>query len=296
MSSTSLLLLNLILALMMFGIALSLRAADFRQVLRQPKAPLVAMLAQFVLLPAASWLLTMLVPMPAEVALGVILIGTCPGGSFSNIMTYLSRGNVALSVSMTGIASLAAALLTPFNFMLYASLNPATKVLLTSIQVPFENILILVLLVLALPLLLGMLTAKFAPRFALKSQGIFRIISLTTLFSFVLLALIKNWQTFADAADWFLLLVLLHNGFALSLGYGLAYFMQLSRADRRAITFETGIQNSGLGLGIIFTFFSEFGGMAIIAAAWGIWHLISGLGLTWLWHSRDKKHSQESQQ
>lgn len=296
MSSTGLLLLNLILALMMFGIALSLRAADFRQVLRQPKAPLVAMLAQFVLLPAASWLLTMLVPMPAEVALGVILIGACPGGSFSNIMTYLSKGNVALSVSMTGIASLAAALLTPFNFMLYASLNPATKELLTSINVPFENILILVILVLALPLLLGMLTAKLAPNFALKSQGVFRIISLTTLFSFVLLALIKNWQTFADAADWFLLLVLLHNGFALSLGYGLAYLMQLSRADRRAITFETGIQNSGLGLGIIFTFFSEFSGMAIIAAAWGIWHLISGLSLTWLWHWRDKTDSQESQQ
>lgn len=295
MSSTSLLLLNLILALMMFGIALSLRASDFRQVLKQPKAPLVAMLAQFILLPAASWLLTMLVPMPAEVALGVILIGACPGGSFSNIMTYLSRGNVALSVSMTGIASLSAVILTPFNFMLYASLNPATEALLTSIQIPFKNILLLVLLVLALPLLLGMLTARFAPGFALKSQGLFRIISLATLFSFVLLALIKNWQTFIDAADWFLLLVLLHNGFALSLGYGLAYLMKLSRADRRAITFETGIQNSGLGLGIIFTFFSDFSGMAIIAAAWGIWHLISGLGLTWLWHWRDKTQSQENQ-
>lgn len=289
MSSTSLLILNLVLALMMFGIALSLRVADFQQVLRQPKAPLTAITAQFILLPALSCLLTFLVPMPAEVALGIILIGACPGGSFSNIMTFLSGGNTALSISMTGVASLAAAVFTPFNFLLYSSLNPATAKLLTAITVPVEDILSIVLLVLVLPLILGMFTAKYAPYFAKRSQGAFRFISLITLFTFVALALFKNWSTFAAGADWFLLLVIVHNTMALLIGRTTAALMKLNTADSRAITFEVGIQNSGLGLAIIFTFFSQFSGMAIIAAAWGIWHLVSGLTLSWFWHKRDKK-------
>ncbi|UIP28136.1 bile acid:sodium symporter family protein [Photobacterium sp. TLY01] len=291
MSSTSLLLLNLILAMMMFGIALSLKPADFRQVIRQPKGPLTGLAAQFVLMPALTWLLTLLVPMPAEVALGLILVASCPGGSFSNIVTYLAKGNTAMSISMTGIASVAAAFMTPFNFMFYAGMNPQTAQLLKQIAVPPESLLMMVALVLALPLALGLICSQIAPGFAKRSEPFFRIISLLTLFSFVAIALVSNWPRFIAGASVFLLAVIVHNALALGIGWLCARVMKLPVADRRAITLEVGLQNSGLGLGIIFTFFGDLTGMAIIAAGWGIWHLISGMGLCYCWHRLDHRHA-----
>ena len=135
MNSATLFTLNAVLALMMFGIALSLTTADFRRIAKQPVGPMVGMAAQFILLPALTCLLVWLIPMPSEIALGLLLVSCCPGGSFSNLMTYLSGGNTALSVSMTGIASLLACLLTPINFMFYAAINPRTHALLSDISV-----------------------------------------------------------------------------------------------------------------------------------------------------------------
>ena len=118
-SSGNLLILNVILACMMFGVSLSLTTEDFRRVLKRPDAPFVGLLAQFVLLPAATCLSTWFFQVEPELALGMILVASCPGGSFSNIMTWLARANVAVSVSMTAISSLAAMVMTPFNFALY---------------------------------------------------------------------------------------------------------------------------------------------------------------------------------
>ncbi|WP_295504070.1 bile acid:sodium symporter family protein [uncultured Pseudoalteromonas sp.] len=290
MSQASLITLNLILAMMMFGIALSLKLADFKRVLKAPRGPITGLLAQFILLPLITWLLTLMVPMPAEVALGLILVSSCPGGSFSNIVTFLAKGNTAMSVSMTGVASLAATVMTPFNFMLYSSLNSDTAVLLTQINVPASNILVIVALVLALPLSLGLLAAKLWPVFAARSEPFFRFISLLTLFLFVLIALTSNWSAFIAGASIFLLAVIVHNAIALLVGFSSARIMKLNKADTRAITLEVGLQNSGLGLGIIFTFFDNLTGMAIIAAAWGCWHLISGMGLCFYWQHHDRKH------
>lgn len=288
MSPVTLIALNTILAMMMFGIALSLTPADFRRIIRKPLGPVVGLTAQFMLLPAVTCLLTYLIPMPGEVALGLILVSCCPGGSFSNLMTYLSKGNTALSVSMTGVASLLASLLTPFNFMLYAALNPRTSDLLNSIAVSTTDMLLIVAVVLALPLTLGLMCAHHFPRFAKRSEPLFRFISLITLFGFVAIALFMNWQRFVGGASVFLLAVIAHNGLALAIGWGAARALKLNRADRRAVTLEVGLQNSGLGLGIIFTFFSDLTGMAIIAAAWGIWHLISGMGLSFIWQWTDR--------
>ncbi|AWL12180.1 Pantothenate precursors transporter PanS [Saliniradius amylolyticus] len=289
MSQSSLLILNAILALMMFGIALSLKAEDFKRVVLKPKAPLTGILAQFLILPLMTWALTMVIPMPTQVALGLILVGSCPGGSFSNIMTYLARGNTAMSVSMTGIASLAAVGMTPFNFALYASLNPATAELLKQIAVPPQDILMVVVFVLAIPLSLGLLAGRWLPVFAQRSEGAFRFISLFTLLLFVLIALARNWSEFVAGASIFLLVVVFHNALALMVGWVTARGMKLNNADTRAVTLEVGLQNSGLGLGIIFTFFGSLTEMAIIAAAWGIWHLVSGLSLAWFWHRRDRQ-------
>jgi len=292
MSPTSLLTLNLVLATMMFGIALSLRVADFRRVLTQPRGPVTGLLAQFLLLPAATWLMTLALPVGPQVALGMLLVGSCPGGSFSNIMTHLARGNTALSVSMTGGSSLAAAVMTPLNFFFYSSLNPETAALLKAIDVPAGQVLTVVGLVLALPLTLGLIAARLAPALARRVEAPFRLFSLIMLIGFVLVALTQNWSTFAAGAGAFLLVVVAHNALALGIGRLSALFAGLDTADRRAVTLEVGIQNSGHGLGLIFTFFHSLSGMALVAAAWGIWHLISGLGLVGYWHRLDMRETE----
>ena len=279
----SLILLNLILALMMFGVSLSLRLEDFKRVVLSPIAPIAGLFAQFFLLPLATCLFTWALNIDPELALGMILVASCPGGSFSNIMTWLARGNVAVSVSMTAVSSLAAAILTPVNFAFYGWLNPHTREYLTKIMIEPSSILILVLLVLALPLVLGMVTGRCLPDLVVRIQKPLRIFSLLVLMAFVAIAFSSNFALFLERFHSFFWLVVGHNFLALSLGYGMGLMLKLPVADRRAVTLEVGIQNSGLGLVILFTFFPEAGGMMLITAFWGVWHLVSGLTLSQIW-------------
>lgn len=279
----SLILLNLILALMMFGVSLSLRLEDFKRVVLSPIAPIAGLFAQFFLLPLATCLFTWALNIDPELALGMILVASCPGGSFSNIMTWLARGNVTVSVSMTAVSSLAAAILTPVNFAFYGWLNPYTREYLTKITIEPSSILILVLLVLALPLVLGMVTGRRLPDLVVRIQKPLRIFSLLVLMAFVAIAFSSNFALFLERFHSFFWLVVGHNLLALSLGYGMGLMLKLPVADRRAVTLEVGIQNSGLGLVILFTFFPEAGGMMLITAFWGVWHLVSGLTLSQIW-------------
>ncbi|WP_296210411.1 bile acid:sodium symporter family protein [Psychrobacter sp. UBA3480] len=279
----SLILLNLILALMMFGVSLSLRLEDFKRIVLSPIAPIAGLFAQFFLLPLATCLFTWALNIDPELALGMILVASCPGGSFSNIMTWLARGNVAVSVSMTAVSSLAAAILTPVNFAFYGWLNPHTREYLTKITIEPSSILILVLLVLALPLVLGMVTGRRLPDLVVRIQKPLRIFSLLVLMAFVAIAFSSNFALFLERFHSFFWLVVGHNLLALSLGYGMGLMLKLPVADRRAVTLEVGIQNSGLGLVILFTFFPEAGGMMLITAFWGVWHLVSGLTLSQVW-------------
>ena len=293
-SSENLLILNVILAFMMFGVSLSLTGEDFRRVLKRPDAPIVGLLAQFVLLPAATCLTTWFFEVDPEMALGMILVASCPGGSFSNIMTWLARANVAVSVSMTAISSLVAMVMTPFNFALYGWLNPHTRSMLTEIQLDSMNILILVALVLGLPLLVGMMTGKLFPRFAARAEKPMRVITLLVLLLFVGVAFGNNMEVFLATADRIVILVVLQNLLALGMGAFAGGLTGLPRQDRRAITMEVGIQNSGLGLAILFTFFPQASGMILIAAFWGVWHLISGLLLAWWWsRGHDDRQNRE---
>ena len=286
--------LNVILAFMMFGVSLSLTGEDFRRVLKRPDAPIVGLLAQFVLLPAATCLTTWFFEVDPEMALGMILVASCPGGSFSNIMTWLARANVAVSVSMTAVSSLAAMVMTPFNFALYGWLNPHTRSMLTDIQLDSMNILILVALVLGLPLLVGMMTGKLFPRFAARAEKPMRVITLLVLLLFVGVAFGNNMEVFLATADRIVILVVLQNLLALGMGAFAGGLTGLPRQDRRAITMEVGIQNSGLGLAILFTFFPQASGMILIAAFWGVWHLISGLLLAWWWsRGHDDRQNRE---
>lgn len=282
----SLVLLNVILALMMFAVSLNLKVEDFRRILEIPRAPVAGLLAQFLLLPAATCLATWVFRVEPDLALGMILVASCPGGSFSNIMTWLGRGSVAVSVSMTGVSSLAATIMTPLNFSLYGWLNPDTRQYLTEISVQPVNLLLLVLLVLAIPLVIGMLTGRRFPRLAIRSEKPMRFVSLLIFLAFVAIAFINNFDLFLERFHSFFWLVVIHNFMALGLGHAMGHLMHLSVSDRRAVTMEVGIQNSGLGLVILFTFFPDAGGMMLITAFWGVWHLISGLLLSQIWAYR----------
>ncbi|MCK7543647.1 bile acid:sodium symporter family protein [Marinobacter bryozoorum] len=289
----SLITLNVILALMMFGVSLNLRPADFQRVLTIPRAPVAGLIAQFLLLPLGTCLFTWVFRIDPELALGMILVASCPGGSFSNIMTWLGKGSVAVSVSMTAVSSLAATVMTPFNFALYGWLNPHTRAYLQEIAIEPGNILLLVLLVLALPLILGMVTGGRFPKLAVRSEKPLRLVSLLIFLAFVAIAFLNNVELFLARFHTFFWLVVGHNLLALGLGYGMARLMKLSVPDQRAVTMEVGIQNSGLGLVILFTFFADAGGMMLITAFWGVWHLVSGLTLSQIWARRPIPHPTE---
>lgn len=286
----SLITLNVILALMMFGVSLNLRPADFQRVLTIPRAPVAGLIAQFLLLPLGTCLFTWFFRIDPDLALGMILVASCPGGSFSNIMTWLGKGSVAVSVSMTAVSSLAATVMTPFNFALYGWLNPHTRAYLQEIAIEPGNILLLVLLVLAVPLILGMVTGGRFPKLAVRSERPLRFVSLLIFLAFVAIAFLNNVELFMARFHTFFWLVVGHNLLALGLGYAMARLMKLSVPDRRAVTMEVGIQNSGLGLVILFTFFPDAGGMMLITAFWGVWHLVSGLTLSQIWARRPVSH------
>lgn len=285
-STGAMLALNAIIALMMFGVSLELRLDDFTRILRAPKAPAIGMLVQFVLLPAGTCLATIVLQIDPGMALGLILVATCPSGTFSNIMTWLARGNVAVSASVTAVSSLTAGLFTPLNFALYASLNPATRALLIEIHIEPMELLSMVLLVLLLPMLAGMLLGRRRPLLALRLERPLRIFSLLVLLGFVAGALVKNYSQFIEYFHLFFWLVVGLNGMALLLGYGCARLWKLAPADVRAVTLETGIHNSALGMALIFTFFPQASGMLVIAAFWGCWQLLAGLLLALYWSRR----------
>lgn len=294
MSPATLLALNGVLAFMMFGVSLGLRPADFAAVLRRPLAPVTGLVAQFLLLPALTCLATWLLHIDPGLALGMILVSCCPGGTFSNVMTWLGRANVATSVSMTALSSLAAVVLTPLNFAFYGNLNPYTREALQAIALPAESMVLLVVLVLALPMLSGMMIGTRFPAFARNSEGWFRGASLLVFLLFVAISVAKHWQTAVQLAGAVLTLVIAHNALAFVIGHFSGCLMRLPVADRRAVTMEVGIQNSGLALAILFTFYPTAGEMLVVAGFWGVWHLVAGLSLAGYWNfcSRSGRCSQ----
>jgi bile acid:Na+ symporter, BASS family len=277
---------NALIAVMMFGAALELRLDDFRRVARRPAGLLAGFTAQALLTPAATCLLTIVLDVDPALALGMMLVAACPSGALSNVLTWRARGTVALSVALTTLSSLAATVLTPLNFALYAGLNPSTRALLQTIGIPAAGILAQTALVLGLPVMLGMLLAARAPQLAARVQGSLRSLSAVALFAFVGGAFWENRGLFVSRFDDFFWLVVGQNAMALLIGALVARVARLSEADRRAVTIEVGIHNSALGLVILVTFFPAAGSMMLITAFWGVWHLVSGLALSTWWGRR----------
>ena len=285
-SPASLLLLNAILAVVMFAIALDLKAAQFAALLRAPRPVIAGFVAQFLALPAATYLLVLAVQPRPSIALGLMLVAACPGGNISNFLTHRAGGNVALSVSLTALASVGAIVLTPLNIALWGGLYAPTREILRATRIDPLQVALTVVFLLVLPLALGMVLNAKRPQVAARIRRPMQILSMVVFVGFVIAALAANWGHFLDLAGSIAALVIAHNALALALGFAVALLFGVPSADRRSITLETGIQNSGLGLILIFAFFGGLGGMAVVAAFWGMWHAISGLLLASLWARR----------
>lgn len=286
-SPESLVLLNGILAIVMFSIALDIRLSDFRRLAQAPRPVFTGIAAQFLALPALTFLMVVVLAPQPSMALGMILVAACPGGNISNFITHRARGNAALSVSLTACATVGAILLTPANIAFWGGLYEPTRAILRETAIDPLQVAVTVMFMLVAPLCLGVLINARRPAVAARLRGPMQGLSMLIFVGFVLLALAANWRFFVDYAGAVAGLVILHNAMAFGAGWGAARLAGLSEYDRRSVTIETGIQNSGLGLVLIFGFFEGLGGMAVIAAFWGLWHAIAGIALAALMARRE---------
>ena len=271
----NLLALNISIAIIMFGVALGIDRQKFIEITKNPKSVFVGVFSQFLLLPALTFLLILILKPIPELALGMILIAACPGGNVSNFYSSISNGNLALSITLTAIATVAAVFMTPINFTFWSELylNKNSDLI---IELDFLSMFKTVSIILGLPLILGL---WFSSKFKVITKKIMkpiRIFSFFILISIIILAFSKNVEIFMEYYHYIIYIVFIHNAIALLSGYYLAKMIRLPTQDQRTISIETGIQNSGLALVIVFTVFNGNGGMALIAAWWGIWHIISG--------------------
>jgi BASS family bile acid:Na+ symporter len=285
--STGLWVLNIALAIVMFGVALGITIDDFKSLVKQPKLVLVGILSQFILLPLITYGFIILIKPQPSIALGMMLVAACPGGNISNFMTHLAKGNTALSISLTAFATFVAVFMTPFNFQFYGSLYQPTATLLKDVALNPFDLVQLVILILGIPLVIGMVVRYRFENTAIQLSKILKPLSIIVFAAIVVIAFSKNIDVFNAYIHHVLLLGISHNIMAILLGLTIAKLFKLSFKNQKTIAIETGIQNSGLGLLLIFTFFNGLGGMAILAAFWGIWHIISGLLLAFYWSHKN---------
>ena len=281
--TNGLLAMNIALAIVMFGVALGISTDDFKSLLKQPKLVLLGLLSQFVLLPLVTFLLVLLIKPQPSIALGMMMVAACPGGNISNFMTHMAKGNAALSVSLTAFATFLAMFFTPFNFQFYGNMYSPTAEILKTVELNPLELVKLVMLILGIPLFLGMLLRYYNNTLADKLSKLLKPISILVFIAFIIVAFYNNLDVFTGYVHHVIGIGILHNIIAILLGVAIAKIFKVSLKNLKTLAIETGIQNSGLGLLLIFTFFEGLGGMAIMAAFWGIWHIVSGLLLASYW-------------
>ena len=278
---------NIILAFVMYGVALGIKPHIFVDVFRKPKSVLLGMLCQLVLLPAFTCGLAILLTgwISPMMGLGMILVAACPGGNISNFMSSLGKANIELSVSLTAISTALAVFLTPFNFWLWGTLylnSAAVTADIPRLVIPLMDVFKTIFILLGIPLVLGILTSQFLPKVADALKKPLQWLSIIIFLVLVVLSFSSNIDAFLVSVKYIFIVVLIHNLLALGIGYSVGTIGKVPFRDRRTLTIETGIQNSGLGLVLllgtsIFANFPPHGGMLVITAWWGIWHIISGL-------------------
>lgn len=300
-SPEGLLFMNITLAFIMFGVALDLKKEQFQHIIKNPKSVILGIVSQFVALPALTFALVIFINPPPSIAIGMILISACPGGNISNFISALAKANVALSISLTGFATLSATFLTPINFTMWAGFYVRYYEKASQLNVPIEidflQMAQTVFVLLGLPLILGMwFTYKF-PKFTQRIKKPFKIGSILFYMVFIIGALVANWSFIPHIIIPIGILTVFLNTQTMLTGYLVGTVFRVSRPDRRTLSIETGIQNSGLALVLIFNpkLFDGNGGMAVMAAWWGIWQMVTGIGIAALLQYRkisDKEYAE----
>jgi BASS family bile acid:Na+ symporter len=290
---------NIVLAFVMFGVALGIKPGMFVEVFRKPKSVILGMCCQLIILPLFTFLLAILLGgnINWSMALGMILVASCPGGNISNFMSSLSKANIELSVSLTAISTALCVLMTPFNFWLYGNLYlkyASISADVPQLAIPLWDVFKTIVILLGIPLCLGMLTSHFLPKVAEKLKKPLQWLSIIFFIAMVVLSFWSNRDAFLKCIEYIFLIVLIHNLLALAIGFTTASAFRLPARDRRTLTIETGIQNSGLGLALllgtsIFAGLPPHGGMLVITAWWGVWHIVSGLTVSSIFLLSERK-------
>ena len=297
---------NIVLAFVMFGVALGIKPRSFIGILKNPKSLILGIICQLILLPALTFLLCItfdgwISPM---IALGMLLVAACPGGNISNFITSLSKGNNELSVALTAFNTAACIFTTPMNFALWGGLylRFAEKhdLMIPELSIPFWEIFKTIFILLGIPLVLGILCQRYLPKLTEKLKKPMQYLSVAFFIVMVVLTFGNNIDAFMKCIKYIFLVVLVHNLLALGIGFGTGSLFKIHYKDRRTLTIETGIQNSGLGLVLLFnphifdpTIWANNGGMVVIVAWWGVWHIVSGLSLAYSWKVNGRKVASE---
>jgi BASS family bile acid:Na+ symporter len=266
----------LALMLVMFSVALGLRIDDFSFLRNRPVLFLGGVFVQVVVLPLVTFLLILAMQPPASIALGMIVVACCPGGAVSNLLTYLSRGNVAASVALTATSSLLAAILTPTSIIVWSHAYEPTATLLDTLDVSPLLFIGQTTFLLAVPLILGMAVAARAPDVAARIRKHTTILGVSVLVGVIIYGIAYFFPVLFPALPLLGTIVIVHNAAAFATGALSGAVLSRRSATRRALTFEIGIQNSGLALVILLSQLKGLGGAAAVAAIWGVWHLLAG--------------------
>lgn len=265
-----------LLMVIMLGMGMTLRGSDFAIVARRPWALLLGVAAQYVVMPGVAWLLTQALDLPAAVAAGVVLVGAAPGGTASNVMVYLAKGDTALSVAMTSVSTLLAPLLTPLLVLWLAG---------EYLPVDGGGLFTSIVQIVLVPVLLGLVLRLVVPRVVERLLPVLPLVSVVGITAVVVVVVAGSADTITSVGSVVVLAVVLHNGLGLALGYGIARAFGMDVSARRAISIEVGMQNSGLAAGLATVHFSP--AAALPAAVFSVWHNVSGSLLASYWARRD---------
>lgn len=270
-----------ILGIIMLGMGMTMTVDDFKGVLQSPKAVLIGVVAQFVVMPGLAFILCKLFNLPPEIAVGVILVGCCPGGTASNVINYMAKGNVALSVACTSVSTLLAPVLTPAIFYLLAS---------QWLKIDATSMFISILQVVLLPIVIGLILRTWLKRQVESYIQVMPLVSVIAIVAIVAAIIGGSKAAIFQSGLLILAVVVLHNGLGYLLGFTAARFFKLPYADSKAIAVEVGMQNSGLGVALAAVHFAASPITAVPSAIFSLWHNISGPALATYWAS---KHKQE---
>jgi len=300
-SASGIYIINIILSFIMFGVALDIKPNQFKNLIKEPKTYLVGLFGHLFALPLMTFLLVVALNdyITPTIAMGMFLVAACPGGNISNFMTSYAKGNTELSVGLSASTTLLATISTPFNFALWGGLylkyisNKAGH-LLQPLEIDNFQMFETVFILLGIPLILGIFFSKYFPNTTQKLKKPIQYISILFFIGIVILAFTNNLHLFLKYIYYIFFIVLIHNFLAFLTGYSLGSIFNVTNRNRRTITIEMGIQNSGLGLVLLFNpkIFPPsiaVGGMLFITAWWGIWHIIAGLSLSTYWSRHQPK-------